>query len=705
MSLNFSRLDDLMRQVPVGSTGTRIYAGYIYEEYLNRLTGLRRAYEYDRMRRSCAGIGQALNAVINSLISTPLSIEKKARYKDDSLAEKQKEIIHTLLFDNMESDFSTYIARIAKFCIYGYTLFEPLWMNDNIEGVGRFTTVKDLLWRSPKTIWEWHVDDYEKLEYVVQRSYGDHQHNSINIPASNLLHFAVDQEGLDFEGISCLRRVYGAWRVKQDLLKILAIGSLRFSLPSLAFKYKTPTEAGSNVQEFAQALEAYAGGESSFLLFSQLFDPVDLKANFNPEPVIKAINLCNEEIAKEVGASFLELKGAGSYALGTTIKDFFFLFIESKLSIIKNPYNRRLIPQLVKYNFAGQPQMVELCSSPVGKSVSKEYLESLTNLTDKMIITPDTDLESYVRKNLGLPEQMEEIDLRRVPNANKANENGANGDDKKDDDNGEEIPNEKEEFSRKGYSKPPVLIRRYRRTLKQKIESLVVRYSGPVIEVLAQHWKDAKTDEEKLKLPKLKADRKAMRKELVSEIQSTFQEARTNAVNELKSRNRKKGGKPLAGLFSIASVYSDNEAGMIADIVGFEIEDMLGGSYTSLALDAENYEELEERLTETTSFIAQKRKVKGKILFLASDVVSQARKDLNRAIQKRIVSYTYHNDDPVTDYCKFWNGKTRKVANYPFAPHHWGCDGYDVPNLKEWKDNPEPFAGDVPKGVKKPDGF
>ena len=701
MTQFYSRLNDLMRQTPVGSTGTRIYAGYLYEEYLLQLNGLRRAYEYDRMRRSCAGIGQAVNSVINTLVSTPLSIEKKKRYIDDSQAKRQQEVIDILLFDNMESDFASYIARIAKFVIYGYSLFEPLWLNDNINGLGRFTTVKDLLWRSPKSIWEWHVDDHEKLEYVVQRSYGDYQHNDVKIPASNILHFAIDQEGLDFEGISCLRRIYGAWRVKQDLLKILAIGSLKYSLPSLAFTFPHQQEDSIETRNFAQQLEAYSGGEDSFLLFSQYFKPVDIKTNFNPDNVIKAINLCNDEIVKEVGASFLELKGAGSYALGSSIKDFFFLFIESKLSIIKNVYNRRLIPKLVEYNFAGQPQMVELCSSPVGKSVSKEFLESISTLSRDMIITPDTDLESYVRKNLGLPEQMEGEEVRTRPGQTDPKESEEDGSEKDD------IPNEEDKgnFSKKGYSKPPVLIRRLRKSLKQKMAGFINRYSAQVIEVLVDHWKGAKTDEQKVKLPKLKVDRKSMAKEWQVELEFTFQEAKTNAINELKARNRKKGGKPLTGLFSMAKVYSDNEAGMIADLLGFEIEDTLGGSYTTLALDAKDYDELEERLMANSSFIVDKKKVQGKILFVASDLVSQARRDLNRRIQKRIASYTYHNDDPVTDYCKFWNGKTRKVDGYPFAPHHWGCDGYDVPNLKEWKDNPEPFTGDIPKKVKKPDGF
>ena len=277
MSAFYQQINDLMAQKPFGSSGTRIYSGYIFEDYLSQLTGLRRAYAFDRMRRSCPGIGQAVNSVINTLISTPMSIETKKRHSEESFAEKQKEVIDMLLFDNMNHDFKHYLAQIAKFTIYGYSLFEPLWVNDEISGVGRYTTIKDLLWRSPKTIWEWHVGENEQLEYVVQRSYGDKQVNSVKIPASNLLHFVIDQEGLDFEGISCLRRVYGAWRIKQDLLKILAIGSLRYSLPSLAFSHPTGFNENSEAETFARALEAYSGGESSFLLFPDIFKPVDIK--------------------------------------------------------------------------------------------------------------------------------------------------------------------------------------------------------------------------------------------------------------------------------------------------------------------------------------------------------------------------------------------------------------------------------------------
>lgn len=137
----------------VGTTGTRIYGGYIYEEYLAELNGFQRAHIYDRMRRQDPTIGQLVNAMINSMMGMTSEIEVKDFYAEEPAAIEQRDFISNMLFENMNRSFQEILGDVFKNNIYGYTLFEGLWKNETTETYGDVTTIKDLLWRSPKTIW------------------------------------------------------------------------------------------------------------------------------------------------------------------------------------------------------------------------------------------------------------------------------------------------------------------------------------------------------------------------------------------------------------------------------------------------------------------------------------------------------------------------------------------------------------------------
>ena len=686
-----------------GSSGTKIFAGYIYEDYLAQLLTQQRAYIFDKMRRQDPACGQLVNIMNNVLSSLSHSIKVKPEYVDLPAATKQQDLISKILFYNMNRSFDEVLKDIYTQNIYGYALFEGLWKNEITDTFGPITVLKDLLWRSPKTIWEFHVKEDESLDYVVQRAYGDAQKDDIKMPGENTFIFTLEKEGINFEGISPMRRVYGPWQIKQELLNLLVIGSDKFSVPTVMFKSLLAGGDDPILKKMEEAIVEYQGGDGSFLLFPSQFEPVFPKYDFKPEQIIMGIKLCNDEIIKESSATFLEMKEGGSYALGSAMIQFFYNAIDAKSKMIAAPFNTRIIPSLIAMNKPNEPCMVELMFSAAGQSVSKDYADSLSKLSQQGMITADDTLESFLRKNMNLPEQDMDT-IRLSPQQQAMEEEGP----EVDDENVEDEDDDDENFSKKKlfratYRRPPTLIKRARNSLALAVERVVSSESSRIIKKLKSHFNLAQDDAQKLDIPELKANRDKIKKEISSILLSVYGDALTNLDRELLAVEQRRGIKAgfssplfdarklMARVFlavKSGKTYAKKDAELIAKAIGEEVEDTLGGSYLSLAVDYKDFKGLETRLVKVSNEIQKKSRITAGIGLAASEVVNRARTDTFRAMERKIESYTYYNDAPVTDLCTYLNGKTMKKSDLKTPPFHWGCDGYIVPNMKKWKNNP-----------------
>ena len=695
-----------------GSSGTRIFAGYIFEDYLSQLIGQQRAYTFDKMRRQDPAIGQLINIMNNVLASLTHEIKIKPEYMDNPTAIKQQEFISKILFYNMNRSFDEVLKDIYTQNIYGYSIFEGLWKNEITDSFGPVTVLKDMLWRSPRTIYEFHIDQHENLDYVVQRAYGDSQKNDVKMPAGNVFVFTVEKEGVNFEGISPLRRVFGPWQIKQELLNLLVIGSDKFSVPTVMFKSSLAGQDNKIMQKMEDAIIEYQGGTGSSLIFPSQFEPVFPNYNFKPEEIIKAIKLCNDEIIKESSATFLEMQQGGSYALGAAMIQFFHNAIDAKSKLIAGPFNTRIIPTLISINRPTEPCMVELMFSAAGQSVSKDYADSLAKLTQQNMITPDDTLESFLRKNMNLPEQDTET-IRMTPNQEKnkqmADLAANDGDiDEGDGDEGDSSFSVKKKDFASTYQRAPILIKRAKKSLMMMAERVISVESSKIIEKLKSHFRKSKTEAEKLDIPEIKTDRAKLTRLVKVILDSIYEDSTINVKRELVSienrRGLKEGQKSIALAVKPGKIYVKKDSELMAKALGEEIEDSIGASYLSLAADTKTFKELETKLNKAANDVKKKGRITSGMGLAASEVVNRSRMDVFREIENKIESYTYLNDAPVTSLCSYLNGKTMKPSDLKTPPFHWGCDGYIVPNMKQWKNNPSidkiRITGKMRKGMK-----
>lgn len=394
----------LIHTEPIGSSGTESYWGYTREEYLDSLQGLDRAKEFDKLRRSDATVKMLLSAATNPIKGASWSVESES---DDSNDKVVAEFCDHAILKDMDSPWTEKVSEILTFVPYGHSVFEVTYKAVlNHPVFGDYNGIKCMGFRSPKTIDRWNLDPKTgALLSISQQAYGDLQ-RLVDIPAQYLVIFTVDKEGDNFEGISMLRPVYGAWKRKNMYLKLMAIGQEKYAVSTPFLKVP---EGKDNSQQFHNAvavLKKYVTHQQQFLTIPAGWD-IDFHNNqFDVSKTIEALRFENEEMVKAFMANFLLLGqagGGGSYALSFDLSDFFLGGIEYLAKLICDEVNKSIIPQLVKMNFGPQKSYPKLKCSGIRDKVGKEFAEIINLLVQSKAIVADDKLEEDLRSRYKLP--------------------------------------------------------------------------------------------------------------------------------------------------------------------------------------------------------------------------------------------------------------------------------------------------------------
>jgi hypothetical protein len=388
---------------PIGSSGTSVFSGYYSEEYLNTLTTVEVADVWDKMRRSDPKIKMILQAVKNPIKSAKWFIDP-ADQTDE--AKKQAALIEKILFKDCGQAWTQTLSEILTFIEFGYSLFEvthKVILND--PEFGSYNSLQSLGWRSPKTIWRWILDPKTgKLVSVEQQADGDLQRHVL-IPSEFILTFVLDKEGDNYQGISALRPCFGAWKRKNDFLKLMAIGTEKFAVPTPILTVPAGKEASPEFAKMRTILEKWVSHERQYITKPQGWEIEFTQTNFDTEKVQSAINAQNVEMVHAFLCNFLELgqSGSGSYALSNDLSDFFLAGIEHLANLVCEQFNNKLIPDLIKLNYGNQMAYPVMKVAGIKDKPGKELAEIMKLLIDGKVIKPDDVLEANFREKYGLP--------------------------------------------------------------------------------------------------------------------------------------------------------------------------------------------------------------------------------------------------------------------------------------------------------------
>jgi succinate dehydrogenase flavin-adding protein (antitoxin of CptAB toxin-antitoxin module) len=406
---------ELLHFLSRGVSGTDISAGTFTEEYLNTLTSTEAADVYDEMRRSDSQIKMLLRIVKSPVISASWGVEAV----DDSDEEQfiRDFIEHVLIEDignpttGKYKTWSEFIQEAMSCVEFGYSMFEVVnKVVLNHELYGDYIGIKDLGWRSPRTIEEWILRCDGSIDYVRQITEGD-LYRDVNIFGENIIIISPHKEGDNYEGISDLRPIYGNWFRKNYLNKLQMIGIERSAtgVPKAIIpsgQINSPEQAA-----LEDILKAFVSHQKNYILQPEGWELDNFSTSHDAEHVKDAIVQEDVRMSKAFLANFLELglsgKG-GSFALGTDLSDIFFASVNFYPDRIREVVDRRVIRPLVNAKFGKRQKYPKTVVSGINDKAGKEFAEILKNMSEADLIQSSDKLKAFVHRTYKLPDFVED---------------------------------------------------------------------------------------------------------------------------------------------------------------------------------------------------------------------------------------------------------------------------------------------------------
>lgn len=402
-----------MMEFEVGSTGTQIFGGYISEEYLADATGREWAEKVDMIRRSDPTVSMTLRALKLPIKSANwyVEIDKGTDMSDPliaPIADRQKRIIEKALFTDCKKSFTRLLGEILTFNEFGFSLFEPTFKAKFYDKeIGTYNTLRNIAFRSQKTIEKWNVDSEGNLLTVTQMSYGD-TGKLVDIPAEKLMHFSPEMEGDNFEGISLLRPMYGSWMRKNQYLKYIASGNEKSAIPTPLLQIPQSKTADESEKRAAKKmLKEYTSNSANYLMYPEGWKLDQFKLDFDPEKMMKCITYEDQQIVNSVLASFLLLGqggNGGSYSLGKDLSGFFGQTFQCTTDYISEVIQKHIIKTLIAMNFGDEPCYVSLKCESLKDDADETFATVLKTFIDSKVIKPDSPLEKFIREKYQYPE-------------------------------------------------------------------------------------------------------------------------------------------------------------------------------------------------------------------------------------------------------------------------------------------------------------
>jgi hypothetical protein len=438
-----------------GAVGTANFAGFIRDlgEYNPILEGRSAFLVYEKMRRSDADVKAALMACKLPIRAADYQIVPGLKENEPGfdLAKKIADEVRENLLGGLESPTSTgcwvtqnfeTVKENALLCLdFGCAAHEDLWHIN-----GDKVRLRKLAPRLPYTFYRYHVDeDGESLLYLEQYGYRGNNFVNVLVPAEKIAYFVNDMEGAYFYGRSVLRAAYQHWYMKSQIYRIDAISIERNGLgvPTIKQGPNVSVEDRKAAQQWVQMLAAH---ESTGLSLPSGWDFLLTGVTGRVRDPSSSIQHHSEMIMRSVLANFLSLgtTQTGSRALGGSMRDFFYLSLESISRKIDETITNTTIRRLVDYNYGVEESEAENRKSKIEnrQSVPRsginrqsrlpyphlvtsnivvvnplELLETVKDVSkfDVDLLQPDDDTENWIRKKAGLPLKSKTARARWAP--------------------------------------------------------------------------------------------------------------------------------------------------------------------------------------------------------------------------------------------------------------------------------------------------
>ena len=428
-----------------GKTGLfRFNTGWIYEEFLRELQGRKGIEVYKEMSENDDVIGAILFATEMLMRQSEWSIQEAGTEQVDMDA---AEFVRSCM-DDMEETWSDFISEVLSFLTYGWSYHEIVYKRRmgntrNPETRSKYTDGligwRKLPIRSQDTLWEWKYDEKDNLIGLVQCA--PPMYEQVFIPIEKALHFKTKSRKGNPEGRSILRNSYRNWYFKRRIQEIEGIGIERdlAGLPVLEAPEGVDIWSDEYREELAKAekiVRSVRRDEREGIVLGNgwkfTLTSTGGRRQFDTNQIIERYDT---RMAMTVLADFVLLghQKVGSFALSSDKTELFSVAMGAFLDQICEVFNNQAIPRLIDINgdhFKGITDYPQL----VHGDIETQDLGQLGEFVAKMVgigaITPDEEMEDYLRMTANLPERDFDTDYgttRKPPEPPQGEENTEGG--------------------------------------------------------------------------------------------------------------------------------------------------------------------------------------------------------------------------------------------------------------------------------------
>lgn len=409
----------------LGRIGQKRYGGFFYEEFLRELQGKRGVETYREMADNDDVIGAILFSVEMLIRQATWSVQPGG---PEAVDQEAAEFVESCMYD-MQDTWTDTISEVLSFLTYGWSYHEIVYKrrcgkNSDARLNSKYDD-KLIGWaklpiRAQETLLQWEYDDSDNLIGMTQMPPPDF--GTFTIPIEKALLFRTKSRKNNPEGRSILRNAYRPWYFKRRIQEIEGIGIER---DLAGFPVLTAPE-GMNIWDeddpdmvaIRSGMEAIVKNvrrdstEGLALPFGWEFSLVSTggRRQFDTNAIIERYDT---RMAMTVLADFIFLghQSVGSFALSDNKTELFAMAIGAYLDIICETFNNQAIPRLINLNgehFSKITDYPELTYGDIEDEDIEKLAAFIKDMTGVGVLTPDNQLEDYVREAAHLPERLEE---------------------------------------------------------------------------------------------------------------------------------------------------------------------------------------------------------------------------------------------------------------------------------------------------------
>jgi len=410
----------------LGSTGLNRQAGQIDEEWLKQLQGEKGQKIFTEMRDNDPVVGAILYAIKTLVRQTKSQINTAS---DDPVAKEYAAFVEECIED-MSVTWPDFLAEVLSFLPFGWSYFEILYKvrrghNDDPKLSSSYDDGR-VGWRkfgvrSQDTLFKWEFDDEGGLRGLWQMAPPTFE--QVYIPLEKALHFRTETHKNNPEGRSILRNAYRSWYFLKRIQGVEAVGVERdlaglpvMQVPVELLASNATSSQKAVVDDFRDMIQKIRRDEYEGIVIPSETDmdgnPTGFKLSLlssggrRPLDVDQIIKRYESRVALSVLGEFvlLGLDGVGSFALSSSKTALFAQALGVYLQSIASVFNEQAIPRLMRLNGWNQVEHYpSLSFSDIETPDVQEISTALTGLVGAGIITPDDELESWVRDFANLP--------------------------------------------------------------------------------------------------------------------------------------------------------------------------------------------------------------------------------------------------------------------------------------------------------------